>query len=198
MRLEVKERARVREYKEKIEKTTAMFAGGIATFLLVLSFIPAGFIPHRNARRVDGNSSLADLLGVGPTLLFAFIIGALIAAYLLNGYKYFAILKDLKEEEKDLVKVKVEKVVRKDGGGGMTEIELFFKPRYKNRRSFEFIDFRNFPRVSKGQEVEIEITRNALHPIAIRPIGEAPIDDVATALELIRKLKEQGGGDKKA
>ncbi len=188
----LEERARLREYKEKIQPVIFGAGIGIPLFILVLSFIPMGFIPHRSAARVsDGSQSLADMLGILPTILLVFGIGALIMFFLMNSYNYFKLLKDIDEKEKIKFQVKVGRVLYKSGAGPQ-EIEVFFRPAIKNKFSVEFIAFRNFPKIKKGDEVEIEATSNALYPLSIKKLGGSQnITDIQSALDLLNQLKDK-------
>lgn len=193
MKLESKESAKLWKYKEKIEKTIFGYGIGIPIFLLVVSFIPAKFIPHRNAARVsDGDASLAELIGVIPLILIVIGLSVGLVLYLMSEYKYLKISADVIERKKVIFKGNVQNVVIKKGAG-LKEIELFISPPYKNNRSIEFIDFPNFPRLTVGQEVEIEATVNALYPLKITPLGfnEQVDADLQKALDILKNLKKK-------
>ena len=187
------------DYKSKVELTSLKWGLGMPAFMGILSFIPSGLIPHRNAGRVSNpDASLADMIGVPYLLLGLLALATILLLYFFNSYRYFKIRKDLAEQEMITFQTRVREVVRK-GGGGMPEIELKIAPPVEGKYSIEFIDFLNFPFLSRGQTVEITASKHALFPFSISKVNQESgaanqKDDIQAAMDLIKKLKDQQQG----
>ncbi|MEO0473433.1 MAG: hypothetical protein AAF206_27725 [Bacteroidota bacterium] len=190
------QREQLADYKAQIEMTSYKWGLGIPAFMLILSFIPSGLIPHRNASRVsDPSASLIDLIGFPYVLLGVLAIAALLLLYFFTSYRYFKIRKDLEEEEVLTFQTRVRDVVHKRDAD-LPEIEVKISPPFQGKHSIEFIDFLNFPPLMRGQTVEITATKHAHYPFSIIP--QAPpatkgqnkqADDIQAALDMLKKLK---------
>jgi hypothetical protein len=75
-------------------------------------------------------------------------------------------------------------------GQGPKEVEVYFKPAYKNVNRIEFIGYDNLPLLYKNQEVELVITPNSYYPLSVK--SKEPVKDVLHSLEVLNKYKQRG------
>ncbi len=183
-KLELKEKIKLEAHKEKISNLILTWGGGLFALLFIVSFIPMGLLPRKRRLSVsDPSLSIFDSMGVAPTLLMLFLIAGALSVYLYHSFKYAKISKDVIEQEKITLEVKVVNVIYKQGGGPQ-EIDLFFSPPYNSVHKVEFVDERNFPRLHKNQEIKLVLTKNALYPLSIQPK-----DEIENILNILKGLK---------
>lgn len=185
-KLELKEKIKLEAHKEKISNLIIMWGGGIFALLLIVSFIPMGFLPKK--RRVSISNpelSIFESMGVLPTLIMLIIIAGSISLYLYHSFKYAKLSKDVIEQKKITLNVNVRNVIYKQGQGPQ-EIDLFFSPAYNSINKIEFVGEDNFPKLYKNQEIEIILTKNALYPLSIKPKN-----DIKDVLEILKNLNKK-------
>ena len=180
--LNATEKSKLRRHYEKIGNLIAMWGGGVFVLLIVFSVIPMGLIPKKRRVEIsDPNLTMFESLGVLPTLIMIFSISGALVLYLYFSFKYAKLKKDLEEKKKVVLHVKAKNVNYKQGPGPQ-EIDLYFSPSYNKVNKVTFIDEPSFPRLRKDQEVILLLTKNALHPLGIRP---------KTNLESIKKIWDE-------
>jgi len=184
-KLDTKERIKLQAYKEKIGNIVVGWSVGVFSFLLIMSFIPMGFLPSKRPRRISNpDLNFFESLGVMPTILMILSISGALAVYLYISFKYGKLIKDVDELKKIVLKVRVVNVIYKQGAGPQ-EIDLYFSPPYNNINKIGFVGETNFPQLYKSQEVELVITKNAHYPLRITPKGGA--NEILDILNKIRK-----------
>ncbi|WBX75016.1 hypothetical protein PG911_10140 [Tenacibaculum ovolyticum] len=184
------EKVKLEGYKKKITNIIVSWGGGSFILFLFISIIPMGLIP--NKRRVvlsNPDMSIFESMGVFPTILMMLIISGIITLYLLYTYKYLKILKDLVDLKKVTLNVVIMNVIPKKGQGPK-EVEVYFKPAYKNVNRIEFIGYDNLPLLYKNQEVELVIAPNSYYPLSVK--SKEPVKDVLHSLEVLNKYKQRG------
>jgi hypothetical protein len=189
-KLEFLEKVKLEGYKKKITNIIVSWGGGSFILFLFISIIPMGLIP--NKRRVvlsNPDMSIFESMGVLPTILMMLVISGIITLYLLYTYKYLKILKDLVDLKKVTLNVVIMNVIPKKGQGPK-EVEVYFKPAYKNVNRIEFIGYDNLPLLYKNQEVELVITPNSYYPLSVK--SKEPVKDVLHSLEVLNKYKQRG------
>lgn len=165
---------KLRKYKEELDMILYGFSFGPPILFLIFSLIPMSFIPHRKARRVviDNNESLLSSIGLGPLLLVILVLGISTSIYILYSYQYLKVRKDLLEREMKKVRSKVQYMKVLENSGNQ-QIDLWIGPDPKTISKIDFLGYRDFPRLSKGQEVEIILTKHAQYPVDIYVVESA-------------------------
>ncbi|PKH51614.1 hypothetical protein CXF68_13390 [Tenacibaculum sp. Bg11-29] len=184
------EKVKLEGYKKKITNLIVSWGGGSFILFLFISIIPMGLIP--NKRRVvlsNPDMSIFESMGVFQTILIMSVISGIITLYLLYTYKYLKILKDLVDLKKVTLNVVIMNVIPKKGQGPK-EVEVYFKPAYKNVNRIEFIGYDNLPLLYKKQEVELVIAPNSYYPLSVK--SKEPVKDVLHSLEVLNKYKQRG------
>ncbi len=158
---------KLRKYKEELDISLFGFGFGVPVLFFIFSLIPMEFIPHRRARRiVDNHESLLSLIGVGPLVAVLLVLSAGIFISIIYSYQYLNVRKDLLEREMKKVRSKVQYIkVLEDSGN--QKIDLWIGPDPKTISKIDFLGYRGFPRLSKGQEVEVILTKHAQYPVDI-------------------------------
>lgn len=192
IKLTSKEVLKLIAYKEKIQLKVYGYSIGITAFFLIVSFIPAGFLPSRRGRNSGGDSSLFDMMGGAGFMIMIICLFGILLIYFMSTYKMWSLDKDIKEKKKNIVKLKV-RDLRSDSSFGSTEISLYIYPVYKGKGKLEFIDYENFPQLSKGQEVELHLTTNAHYPLSINTHRDTSLEDFQKMIELLQKTKKNEG-----
>ena len=184
-KLDFKEKIKLERYKERILNLIFKCSGGTFDVLLIVSFIPMGLIPTKRIRTISNpDLSIFESMGIMPTLLMLLIISGSICLYLYFSFKYAKLSKDVIEQKKVTLDVKVRNVIYKQGQGPQ-EIDLFFSPPYGSVNKVQFIGEDEFPRLQIDQEVKLVLTKNALYPLSIEP--KSDIKDILAALNNIIK-----------
>ena len=182
-KLTARQSTRLREHLQKVELNVFGAGLGIPFFLLIVSFIPAGFLPGRKAARVaDQSASLVSMLGFLPLLGIIIIFAGLLLWYLMRSYKYPELKKDVIERDKVTLHTRVYRVdtVRADDG---VKHDVIFGPGYENINRVTFTNYPGFPVLYKGQNIHIEFTRHAHYPLSITtPSAPADNKDISSPI----------------
>ena len=144
--------------EEKLEKGLKKILIGslILLFIITASFIiPARLIPSRGSYIDIGNDTLADVMGVFPTLIYVAIMALVLFSAIIKHSKFFKIKKDLKMRNVTSFEAKVTHI-RELAGDDEKEYDVYVETNEAGIQKLNYL-ISEFPDLNIGDNIKITI-----------------------------------------